>query len=45
LFMPKGLIGLPAQLMALKNKFMSKPVVVTPASAPEAAALEPATKE
>jgi urea transport system permease protein len=45
LFMPKGLIGLPAQLMALKNKFMPKPVVVTPASAPEAAALEPATKE
>ena len=43
LFMPKGLIGLPAQLKALKKKFTSKPAEGTPA--PAAAALEPATKE
>jgi urea transport system permease protein len=45
LFMPKGLIGVPAQLMALKNKFMRKPVAATPAIPAEAAALEPVIKE
>ena len=43
LFMPKGLIGLPGQLMALKKKFSRKsvegPVTTT------AATLEPVTKE
>ena len=43
LFMPKGLIGLPAQLMALKKKFSRKTVEATPT--PAAAALETATKE
>ena len=43
LFMPKGLIGLPAQLMALKKKFSRKTVEGAPT--PAAAALEPVTKE
>jgi urea transport system permease protein len=45
LFMPKGLIGVPAQLMALKNKFMPKPAAATPAPLADSAALEPVTKE
>jgi urea transport system permease protein len=39
LFMPKGLIGVPAQLKELKRKFSRKPVETAPAT------LEPATKE
>ena len=42
LFMPKGLIGLPTQLMELKKKFSRKPAETRPAAP---AALEPATKE
>jgi hypothetical protein len=44
--MPKGLIGLPEQLMALKKKFTRKNGDATTSSpAPTAVALEPATKE
>ncbi len=42
LFMPKGLIGVPAQLMELKKKLTRKPAEATSAAP---AALEPATKE
>lgn len=45
LFMPKGLIGLPDQLLELKKKLGRKNGDDTPRVAPTQVALEPATKE
>lgn len=44
LFMPKGLIGLPEQLISMKKKLFGKPVAAG-ANAPASVALEPVAKE
>ena len=45
LFMPKGLVGLPEQLMQLKNKFMRKGDDTLRKAVPAPVSLEPAAKE